>query len=226
MKIIAVIPYWSEYSFPDESINNRDTINLGGRALINYTIDVASRVDAIDDVVIYSSSKKVLGLIDTQEGCEFLMRDKALDTHDVSIEDIIENFLLDSDADIVVLMHPKNPFLRKETVASCVEQVKNGKYDSAFVVSQARKLAWFNGKPLNYALSEDTPSLSSIEPVILESSSVYVFTRELFETRRSRIGDNPFMMEIGHFEGFEVDREDDYLIAELIINSGLEFTGA
>ena len=225
MKIIAVIPYWSGYLFPDESINDRDAIKLGGRALINYTIDLASQVNAIDDVVIYSSNKKVLGLIDTQDRCSFLMRDKALDAHNVSIEDIIENFLLDSNADIVVLMHPKNPFLRKETIASCVEQVKSGRHDSAHVVSQARKLAWFNGKPLNYMSSEDTPSLSSIEPVILESSSVYVFTRELFETKRTRIGDNPFMIEIGHFEGFEVDREDDYTIAELIINSGLEFTG-
>ena len=106
-----------------------------------------------------------------------------------------------------------------------LQKVKSGEYDSAFVVSQARKLAWFNGKPLNYTLSKDTPTLSSIEPVVLESSSVYVFTRELFENTRHRISDKPFMMNVGHFEGFEVDTEDDYKMAELIINSGFETFG-
>ena len=226
MKILSLIPYWREYSFPERSIVNRDTVLLGGRALINYTIDVAKQVDAIDDVIIYSSSDDVISLIKNKEQCSFLMRDKALDAHDVSIEDVIEQFLADSDADIVVLMHPKNPFLKKETIASCVEQVKSGKYDSALVVSVARKLAWFDGKPLNYTPVKTTPNLSSIEPVILESSSLYIFTRELFEKTRSRIGGNPFMMEIGHFEGFEVDREEDYKVAELIINSGFEYTGA
>mgnify|MGYP006447779081 CR=1 FL=1 len=117
----------------------------------------------------------------------------------------------------------KNPFLKKETIFSCIEKVKSSLYDSAFVVSKANKLAWYKGNTLNYSLDRDTPSSSSIEPIVLESSSVYVFTRELFQRTHSRIGPNSFMVEIGHFEGLEVDRKDDYLVAELIINSGLEY---
>jgi len=224
MKVLALIPYWSEYSFPDKHIDNRDILQLGGRALINYTVDVASRVDDIDRVIIYSSDDEMFQLVDNKKQCEFMKRDKALDSPDASIEDVIESFLLDTDADVVVLMHPKNPFLKSRTIDICIEKVRSGKYDSAFVVSKARKLAWFDGKPLNYVLGKDTPTLASIEPLILESSSVYVFTREVFEKMHARIGENPFMMEIGHFEGFEVGREDDYEIAELIVNSGFEIS--
>ena len=223
MKTVALIPYWSEYSFPNKSIKHRDTIKIGGRALINYTIEVASHIHEIDDIVIYSSNNEVFNLIEESFKCKFLKRDRTLDSQKVSIEDIIDAFLKESDADIIVLLHPKNPFLKKETIFSCIEKVKSSLYDSAFVVSKANKLAWYKGNTLNYSLDRDTPSSSSIEPIVLESSSVYVFTRELFQRTHSRIGPNSFMVEIGHFEGLEVDRKDDYLVAELIINSGLEY---
>jgi len=225
MKTIAMIPYWSDYSFPTESLEQRDTITLGGCALINYSVNIATEVEVIDDIVIFSSNDQILNSIDEKAKCKFIQRDKALDAQGVSIESIIESFLKVSDADLVVLIHPKHPFLKSSTIETCIEKAKSKEYDSAFVASMARKFAWFNGNPLNYSLEEDTPALSSLEPVVLESSSLYVFSRSLFEKNRRRIGINPFIHEIGHFEGFEVDRPDDYEIAELIINAGLNLSG-
>ena len=50
----------------------------------------------------------------------------------------------------------------------------------------------------------------------------YVFTRKLFKRTRRRVGVNPYVRFVSHFEGFEIDRADDYQIAELIINAGLD----
>ena len=33
---------------------------------------------------------------------------------------------------------------------------------------------------------------------------------------------NPYIKFVSHFEGFEIDRAEDYEIAELIINAGLD----
>lgn len=226
MKTVALIPYWAEYVFPEESVRQRDVVELGGRALINYTVRIANCVDAIDELVIYASDEQILSRIEDSNSYRFVRRDKDLDAQGVAIEDIIERFLSISDAEIFVLMHPKSPFLKPETVAECIRVVQTGEYDSAFLVSKARKFAWFAGRPLNYSLDYATPNLSVVEPVILESSSVYVFSRGLFERERRRIGQKPYLKEIGHFEGFEVDRPDDYEMAELIINAGFEFKGA
>jgi len=222
MKVIALIPYWSGYSFPEVSLNQRDTVTLGGHSLIDYTVRVASQVKAVDEVVIYASDEQVLNSIDDKSKCVFVQRGKDLDAQGVSIEQIISRFLQVSDAELIVLMHPKNPFLKPSTVSICIEQVQRGDFDSAFAASKARKLAWFNGEPLNYSLEEDVPGISSIEPVLLETSSLYVFSRQLFENLKHRVGAKPYIHEIGHFEGFEVDRSDDFEIAELIVNAGLE----
>ncbi len=222
MKILAMIPYWSGYTFPQDTLRQRDTVSLGGKALINYTIQTAAKVDAIDDVVIFASDESIFYNIDDTGLCRFLKRDERLDAQDVSIEDIIESFLEQSDADLVVLMHPKNPFLRPATISQCIDKIISGENDTAFVATTARKLAWFNGQPLNYSANDDTPHLSKIEPVMLESLSVYVFSRSSFEANRNRVGINPYVHEIGHFEGFEIDHPEDFKIAELIINAGLE----
>ena len=40
------------------------------------------------------------------------------------LQDIINEFLQISDADIVVLIHPKSPFIRSKTIEECVEKVE------------------------------------------------------------------------------------------------------
>ena len=224
MKTVVMIPYWHEYQYPDENLDKRDDVKVGGYTLIERAVRVAENVEKVNDVIIYASNESVLNLLGDSKKCTFQKRDRDLDSQDVSIEDIIERFLIISDADVVVLMHPRCPFIKAASITECIEKVMEGGFDSAFVASLHRKLAWFNGKPLNYSLESggNTQHLSSIEPIILESSAVYVFTRELFENTRRRIGESPYMKFVGRFEGFEINSVDDYEIAELIVNAGLE----
>lgn len=224
MKIVAIIPYWQGYTYPDRSIGNRDALKIGGHSLIEKTVRIAQNIAHVCEIVIYTSNDNVQELLGDSLKYKVQIRDKNLDDQSVSIEDIIERFLLTSDGDIFVLMHPRCPFLKTSSINECVEKVVGEGFDSAFIAFCHRKLAWFAGKPLNYSLAigENTQKLSSVEPVILESSSVYVFTRKLFEKTRRRIGENPYMKFVGRFEGFEIDSFDDYEIADLIVNAGLD----
>lgn len=228
MKIDVMIPYWQEYKFPDKSISNRDTIKIGGHSLIERAVRAVQNIEQINNIVIYSSNEQVKELLDDSLQYTFQKRPLELDDESVSIEDIIERFLSTSDADAIVLMHPKCPFLRTKSITECVNNVIDGSFDSAFIGSKHQKLAWFNGKPLNYTLKsgDNTQSLSSLEPVIFESSSVYVFTRDLFNKTRRRVGSSPYMKIVGHFEGFEIDQPEDFEIAELIVNAGLDVMGS
>jgi len=220
LKIVGFIPYWLDYSTTTQKINKNQR-KLAGRHLINYSLTLLNRISAIDDIVIFSSSRKVLEYVDKDLDYSFLQRPDYLDQDDITIEEIITEFLKQSDADIIVLLHPNSPFLQLETVTTCIEKVKTGKYDSAFTAYKYHKFAWYRGKPLNYSLNEATPKLEEIEPVILEQASLYVFTRKLFLEKSRRIGDNHFIKVINHFEGHDVNEPEDFEIAELIINSGM-----
>jgi CMP-N-acetylneuraminic acid synthetase len=222
MRVVAMIPFWSKYQPVTNGLISLPLISIGGKSLILRTIEIIKQVSLIDEVVIFSSDNNIMKHVGDKEECSFLKRDKSLDSDSTSIEDIIDSFLSLSKVDIVVLVHPKSPFLKPETVEECINQVMSRNFDSAFTASSIRKHLWYLGEPLNYSRNKDTPPVSKIEPIIVETSSVYVFTKNLFKTTRKRIGEKPYVKEIGHFEGFEIERDDDFKMAELIINSGLD----
>lgn len=221
MKVSALIPFWSEYQHLAGGVSCRPLVNIGGKTLISRTIEIINKVELIDEVIVFASDDKITEYLDNAQ-CKFLRRDQALDSNESSIEDIIDSFLQSSDAEVVVLIHPKSPFIRAKTIQSCLAKVVGGEFDSAFTAQSVKKHAWFRGERLNYLEGAVTPALSNIDPILIETSSVYVFTRSVFTECKSRIGRHPYIKQIGHFEGFEVERQDDLEMAELIINAGLD----
>jgi len=218
MKIVGFVPYWDGY-IDNSSEQNKTITKVGGDYLINYSIKALNKVEDVDEVIIYTSSDTIEQYIDGE--CKVVQRPKWLDSQQVHIEEIIKQFLAEHDADIVVLLHPNSPFLTPATIKECVTSVKNGTHDSCFTGHAYKKFAWFNGQPLNYSLDMVTPQLSELSPVTFEQSSLYVFSREMFDKFERRIGKKPFVKYINHFEGHGIETSDDLEIAELIVNSGL-----
>ena len=221
MKVIGLIPYWMDYQSQNGVSSHKNLKKLGGQYLINYSLRVLNSTKDIDQVLIYASDERVLDITDDSIDFDYMKRPKFLDANDIAIENIIEEFLKVSDADIIVMLHPNSPFLRSSTVHECVEKVISGDFDSAFTAYEYKKLTWFKGRPLNYSLDMPTPQLKKLDPVIFEQSSLYVFTRDSYFKQRKRVGVNPYIKIIDHFEGHEVNVAEDFQIAELIVNSGM-----
>lgn len=216
MKVVGLIPYWLDYQ-PDNN-HHQNLKKLGGRYLINYSLKLLENTESIDTTYLYASNNDVLSYTDDSIHFSYLQRPKRLDNNDASIEDIIDEFLSQVEADIIVLLHPNSPFLRCTTITSCVDKVISEDYDSAFTAIEYKKRCWYQGKPLNYSLELPTPKYQDIPPVIFEQSSLYVFSRSSYLKKRSRIGSAPFIKYINHFEGHEINIDEDFNIAELIVN--------
>lgn len=221
MKIVGLMPYWMNYSASENLPRQKGLQRAGGRYLINYSLHLLNSSARIDETVVFASSPSILEYIEPKLEYTFCERPRFLDDDDISIDQIIEEFIKTVDADIFVLLHPKSPFLQINTLSECIEAVCSGRYDSAFTAYQFKKFAWFKGRPLNYSLSFPTPNLRDIEPITIEQSSLYVFSRKAFLNGHKRIGSTPFIKFINHFEGHEVSEPEDFEIAELIVNSGM-----
>lgn len=220
MKIVAFIPYWLDYQI-NELGEHKNLKKLGGQYLINYSIELLNSISYIDKTFVYCSNDKINNYIDNNLNYEFLKREQCLDNSNISIDEIIKTFLTQTDANIIILLHPNSPFISSSTLEECISKVKSSQYDSAFTAYKFKKLSWFRNEPLNYKLNKVTPKLKDLDSVVIEQSSLYIFTKEAFEINNKRIGKKPFIKSINHFEGLEVESQEDFDIAELIVNSGM-----
>lgn len=219
MKIVTMIPYWSNYQYGDTEAFNRDTTSLSGRILLNYPIRLANKIKTIQQTYIFTNDLNIQRLLDHRLHFNFLMRDNSLDDQEKNIEDIISQFLSQVDADIIVLLHPKSPFLKEESLQECIHKVIFEGYDSAFIARSERKFAWLGGARINYDPKQGTPHLAQIQPIILETSSLYVFTRQCFNLTRTRIGNNPYIKIVNSFEGMVINTLNDLKMAEYLLDS-------
>tara|TARA_R110002073_G_scaffold31646_3_gene96979 strand:- start:481 stop:1152 length:672 start_codon:yes stop_codon:yes gene_type:complete len=219
MKVAALIPYWIDYHKMSEGHSNLK--KLGGSYLINYAIKLLKRVPRIDEIFIYASNDSVMQLIDEKDGFTYLQRPSWLDNKSVVIEDIIDSFIQQVETENVVLLHPNSPFLQTATISDCLAPVLAGEYDSAFTACKYPKFCWYKGKPLNYVFTENTPRPSEVEPIFIEQGSLYVFSTNAYKANRKRVSPHPYIKCIDHFEGHEINADEDFQIAELIVNAGM-----
>jgi len=215
MKIIGLIPFWFNNG------KSREITKLAGKHLIEYTVSLLNSSEFIDETVIYASNNKILNYIDPELKVKYLQRAIELDSKDILIEDIIESFFKDYEADTIVLLHPYSPFLTKETLNKCITTVQSLQFDSAFTAIETKKFTWYQGSPLNFNRDKKSPKLKNLEPTISEQGLLYVIDRDTFLKQKSRMGKHPYMHIINHFEGHEINEAKDFEIAELIVNSGM-----
>ena len=110
----------------------------------------------------------------------------------------------------------KKPFVTKEHFEICIQNVKDGEYDSAFTAGKIQKLLWnANNTPVNFD-PERIPRTQDLEPLYDEISAAYVFTKEVFEKYKRRIGIRPYITEVSGIECIDIDYPEDFVIANAV----------
>lgn len=219
MKIVTLIPFWDRYRYENPGLEGLDIMSLAGKTLINYPIELSNKVKLITDTYIYSNNQIITKSVDSRLSFQFLSRDSSLDSQEVSIEKIISSFMSQVDADVIVLLHAKSPFISAKSLSECIDKVINHGYDSAFLARIEKKFAWFAGRRINYDATNGTPHLSLVEPITIETSSLYVFTKACFEKTGTRIGCNPYVKPVNSFEGLVISDPEDMKLAEFLLDS-------
>ena len=220
MKTVAFVPL----RLNSQRVAGKNLRLLGGEPLMCHILRTLAGIGEIDEVYAYCSDERICEYL--PQDVRFLRRSPDLDRDTTLGREIYDSFTADVEADLYVLAHATSPFIRAETVADALRHVRSGEYDSAFSAEKIQTFAWFEGRPLNYAL-DDIPRTQTIEPVYIETSAFFIFPRTLWCGRGRRIGEKPYMAVVDRIEGLDSDYPEDFAMAEIIaasrnhvINSG------
>ena len=210
MKIVSFIPIkLGSKRVPGKNIKPF----FDGTPLIHFIQKACLSTKNIDEVYVYCSDEAVVPYL--LPGVKFLKRPDYLDGDNINANDFIREFMRVVDADIYVNAHTTSPFAKPATIEDLVEKVASGKYDSAFCAENIRTFMWKDGKPMNFDPNH-FPRTQDLPDIYGETSIAYVFTKESFLKNNRRLGQKPYIKEVGKIEAIDIDYPEDFEIANAI----------
>lgn len=212
MKTVAVVPM----KLNNRRLPQKNTKSFtNGKPLCSYILSTLLKVSGIDEVYVYCSNPDIKDFI--PEGVKFLKRSESLDQDSTKMNEVLKCFAEDVPADIYVMTHTTAPFISSESIEKGLNAVLSGEYDSSFAAKKLQDFIWKDGKPFNYELN-NIPRTQDLEPLFEETSGFYIYRSEVMTKLNRRIGDKPFITEVGEIESIDIDEPEDFEIADAVFN--------
>lgn len=212
MNTIAIVPMkLNNRRLPQK--NTKPFTN--GKPLCYYILSTLLTVKGINEVYVYCSNPDIQGFIPA--GVKYLRRPESMDSDTTSMTEILSCFTKEVPAEIYVMTHTTAPFITKESIEKGLKAVETGEYDSAFAAKKIQDFLWKDGVPFNYDLS-NIPRTQDLSPLYMETSGFYIYKHDVMAELHRRIGEKPFIVEVGEIEAVDIDEPEDFMIADAIYN--------
>lgn len=222
MKTVAYIPV---------KLNNQRTPGKNtkrfsdGTPLVSFVQNALvelKKEGVIDNIFVYCSNPGIKDYL--VRGVDYLERPTDLDQNVTLGGDIYQSFYEKIDADVYVLAHATSPFVTSKHIRDCILHVQSGEYDSAFCAKKIQNFLWKNNEPLNFELSKPLRT-QDMEPIYMELSTPYVYTRRTWETVHGRTGIKPYICECKEIEAIDIDYPEDFELANVVYTELLRKKG-
>jgi CMP-N-acetylneuraminic acid synthetase len=212
-EVVAFVPIKRH----SERVPNKNFLAFdSGEPLLRYILTTLAECAGIQHRYLYCSDPSVSMYMPPS----FSFMQEPSELSSASITSVIHDFVSRAHARVYVLAHTTAPFLEAATIELALSKVIDGEYDSALTVVSQQAFMWQGGKPLNFDPT-NIPRSQDLEPVFVETTGLYVFTRELFMKTNRRVGDHPYLLEVPLFESIDINERDDFLLANAIFQNKL-----
>lgn len=210
MKTVALVPV----KLNNERLPRKNIKELSdGTPLIHLLLQNLVKCSEIDEIYVYCSDEKIKEYI--PENIYLKKRDKKYDAADADVNDMFYRFSTEVESDLYVLAHVTSPFQTAKTIDEGIRVVKSGEYDSAIAVKKMQEFLWKDGKPLNYN-TKIIPRTQDLDTYFVETTGLYIYTKNVIQTMRSRIGAHPYMLCVNPIEAIDINNPIDFEIANSI----------
>lgn len=212
MRVVAIVPM---------KLNNRRLPQkntkcfTNGKPLCYYILATLLEIKGIDEVYVYCSNPAIQEFI--PEGVKYLKRSRSLDQDTTKMNEILQCFAKEVPSDIYVMTHTTAPFISVKSIEKGLNMVLSGDYDSSFAAKRLQDFLWKDGVPFNYEL-DNIPRTQDLPSLYEETSGFYIYRSKVMTELNRRIGNKPFIVEVGEIESIDIDEAEDFTIADAIYN--------
>lgn len=218
-QVTAIVPM----RHSSERVPGKNYRDLGGKPLYQHVLDNLLATAGVGQVIIDTDSPTIMQQVEADYPSVTLVeRPEHLRDGHTAMNDVLAHTLTHAVMDVVMQTHSTNPFVTPHTFQSAIERYfEPGEHDSVFGVTRIQGRLWskdvaaINHDPAVLARTQD------LDPVYLENSCFYVFSKSVFAATGNRLGTHPQVFSMDAMEAIDIDEEVDFLLAEAVEAAGL-----
>jgi len=218
VKITALLPCRAG----SQRIENKNIRPFADSSLIDIKLNQLLSAKGIDEVLVSTDDEKVIDICQNRNNPKIKIqkREKYFAGNDCSTDELAQYFIRTLDFEYLLWTHVTSPFIDEDVyqraIATHRDKTKEG-FDSLLSVHRCQEFVWDESfRSVNYDRVKDGiwPKTQNIKPVFIINSGIFLASRDVMVSNRNRIGRNPFYFETNIVEGFDIDWEKDFILAE------------
>lgn len=218
MKSIAMIPA----RMGSQRLKQKNLRELDGVPLITRAIRKCKEAGVFDEIWVNSEHPQFRENAES-ESVQFHQRPEALGSNQATSEQFVAEFLNCHDCTYLFQVHSIAPLLSVNDVKRFVERMKQGDYDCLLSYEPIQIECAFEGKPVNFKLTEKTNS-QELVPIQRITWSITGWRRLQYleavskgkcATYSGRVGFHA----VDHFAAHVIKTEEDLQLAEAVLKA-------
>lgn len=205
MKCLGLIPA----RLGSERIPRKNMIDLGGKPLIEWTINTAVESSAFDALVVSTDSAEILEVA-KHNGCGTILRPSSLAQSDTPMIDVLRHACELFPADVLVLLQPTSPFRSAEDIVLSKKLLADSGGDSVISVGTP---------PPDFCFERGhAHRLRPAQNIVIANGALYLITREHLSLGDWYSGLN-YAYEMPPERSIDIDTQMDLTIARALVKN-------
>ena len=222
-KIIAFLPMRKG----SQRVKNKNTRKFANYKFGLFELKLEQLLKSnVDEILISTNDEIILNFLEKQKNNRIKIdrRPEWLCSNESKTDDLISYVAqITEKKEDILWTHVTSPFIDENDYNKAIEIYHSqiNKYDSLMSVTKLHTFLWDRSGPINYDRSLFKWPWTQTLPEIFEvNSGIFIAKSDIYKTKKDRIGDRPYFFELEGYNGFDIDWEKDFDLAEHIFLTG------
>jgi N-acylneuraminate cytidylyltransferase len=148
-------------------------------------------------------------------------RPKHLAQDNTDLSDLVAHVPQVTNREHILWTHVTSPFVTSSTykeIINCYFEATSNNYDSLMSVSTLQNFVW--DKEINDIINRVNefkwPRTQDLKTLYEVNSAAFMASKNIYNEYNDRIGESPYLFELGKIEAIDIDWHEDFKIAEMI----------
>ncbi len=212
-----------------QRVKNKNTRSFSNSetSLIGLKLIELLKVKSVKNIFLSTDDKKAIEIAKNINDDRIIIdvRPSELCSSETLVEDLIMYVPSIIPTDHIFWVHATTPFVNflvyEEALKAYFQGLNNG-YDSLMSVTKYQSFLW--DKEKNDVINFDRkkigwPATQDLKPLYEINHAFYISNKNNYYQLKDRIGQNPFLFELDKIQSFDIDWEEDFIIAEALFKS-------